>query len=56
MHYVTIWQCRNLITFADFFSGFAKMSNIESITLSFKIDGKAIEVTYEGWTKVQQLI
>ncbi len=56
MHYVTIWQCRNLITFFDIFSGFAKMSNTKSITLSIKIDGKAIELTYKGWTKIQQLI
>jgi hypothetical protein len=32
------------------------MSNIESISLSIKIDGKAIDVTYEGWTKIHQLI
>jgi hypothetical protein len=28
------------------------MSNIESINLSIKIDGKAIDVTYKGWTKI----
>jgi hypothetical protein len=32
------------------------MSNIESINLSIKIDGKAIDVTYKGWTKIDQLI
>jgi hypothetical protein len=32
------------------------MSNIESITLSIKIDGKAIESTHEGWTKIEELI
>jgi hypothetical protein len=32
------------------------MSNIESINLSIKIDGKAIDVTYKGWTKIHQLI
>jgi hypothetical protein len=32
------------------------MSNIESITLSIKIDGKAIEITYEGWIEIHQLI
>jgi hypothetical protein len=32
------------------------MSNIKSITFSIKIDGKAIEVTYEGLIKIQQLI
>jgi len=32
------------------------MSNIESISLSIKIDGKAINVTYKGWTKIHQLI
>jgi hypothetical protein len=32
------------------------MSNIESINLSIKIDGKAINVTYKGWTKIHQLI
>ncbi len=42
--------------FCWFFSSFAKVWNIESITHSIKIDGKAIEVTYEGWTKILQLI
>jgi len=32
------------------------MSNIKSIALSIKIDGKAIDVTYEGWAKIHQLI
>ncbi len=39
-----------------FFLGFAKMSNIESINLSIKIGEKAIDVIYEGWTKIYQLI
>jgi hypothetical protein len=32
------------------------MSNIESINISIKIDGKAIGVTYEGWIKIHKLI
>jgi hypothetical protein len=32
------------------------MSNIESIKLSIKIDEKAIDVIYEGWIKIYQLI
>jgi len=32
------------------------MSNFKSINLSFKIDGKAIDVTYEGWIEIHQLI
>jgi hypothetical protein len=32
------------------------MSNTKSITLSIKIDGKAIEVAYEGWTEIHELI
>jgi len=32
------------------------MLNIESFSLSIKIDGKAIDVTYKGWTKIHQLI
>jgi len=32
------------------------MSNIESINLSIKIDGKAIDVTYKGWIEIHQLI
>jgi hypothetical protein len=31
------------------------MSNIESINLSIKNDGKAIDVTYKGWTKIHDL-
>jgi hypothetical protein len=27
------------------------MSNIESINISIKIDGKAIDVTYKTWTE-----
>jgi hypothetical protein len=48
MHYVAIGQCFDLTTFVDFFSSFANMSNIKSIAPSIKIDGKAIDVTYEG--------
>jgi len=44
---VLIWQ-----TFVNLFSGFVKMSNVESINLSFKIDEKAIDVTYEGWIEI----
>jgi uncharacterized protein YfkK (UPF0435 family) len=32
------------------------MSNIELINLSIKIDEKAIDVNYEDWTKIYQLI
>jgi hypothetical protein len=32
------------------------MSNIESVSLSIRIDGKAIDVTYKGCTKIHQLI
>jgi hypothetical protein len=32
------------------------MSNIESINISIKINGKAIGVTYEGWIKIHKLI
>jgi hypothetical protein len=32
------------------------MSNIESINLSIKIDGKAIGVAYEGWIKIHKFI
>jgi hypothetical protein len=28
------------------------MSNIESINLSIKNDGKAIDVIYKGWTEI----
>jgi hypothetical protein len=42
--------------FCWFFSGFIKMSNSKSINLSVKIDRKEIDVTYEGWTKIHQLI
>jgi hypothetical protein len=39
-----------------FFSGFIKISNSKSINLSIKIDEKAIDVTYEGWVEIHQLI
>jgi hypothetical protein len=52
MHYVPIWQCFDLTTFVDFFSSFVKMSNVESINLSLKIDEKTIDITYEGWTEI----
>jgi hypothetical protein len=32
------------------------MSNIESINLSIKIDGKAIDVTYKAWTEIHILL
>ncbi len=57
-HYCTMFQYDNVLIWQLLliFSGFAKMSNIESINLSIKIDGKAIDVTYKGWTEIHQLI
>jgi len=50
LHNVTIWQCIDN-KFCWFCLGFIKMSNIESINISIKIHGKAIDVTYKTWTK-----
>jgi hypothetical protein len=41
-----------LTTFVDLFSGFAKISNVESINLSLKIDEKTIDVTYKCWIEI----
>jgi hypothetical protein len=32
------------------------MSIIESINISIKINGKVIDVTYEGWIEIHELI
>jgi hypothetical protein len=32
------------------------MSNLESINISIKINGKVIDVTFEGWIEIHELI